>query len=228
MSASSDRCAHFRDHADDLALGGPDGRLRGELLAHAAVCSACQSHLDELTLVTDRLLLLAPSMEPPPGFEGRVLDRLATARGDGPDALSQRQRTRRLRAVAAAAVLLVAVVAGGALGRWTRSSTQTVRAVRSGEIVRADGSVAGRIRLVDKPRPMALVTIDQPRPFSFEVHCSLVGPDWKSVDVGSWSYSDIEHGVWAVGIESSLLDAVHMNVLDANGSILATATLTAT
>lgn len=219
-------CARFRDHADDLALGGPDGRLRDELLAHAAACSACQSHLDELTLVTDRLLLLAPSMEPPPGFEGRVLDRLATARGDGPDALWQRRRARQLRALAAVATLLVAVLAGGAFGRWSASHSPELNVVRSGEIVRSDGSVAGRIRLVDSPRPMALVTIDQPRPSTFEVTCDLVGPDWKSVSVGSWTFSDVEQGAWAVGIDASLLNAVRMNVLDPNGSILASAILT--
>lgn len=220
-------CARFRDHADDVALGGPDGSLRDELLAHAAACPACQAHLNQLTLVTDRLLLLAPSMEPPPGFEARVLDRLATARGDGPDAVWQRRRQRQVRALAAVAVLLVAVLAGGALGRWVGSSEPELRVVRAGEIVRADGSVAGRIRLVDKPRPMALVTIDQPRPSTFEVRCDLVGPDWTSVEVGSWSFSDVEKGAWAVGIDASLLNAVRMNVLDPNGSILATATLDA-
>lgn len=218
-------CVRFRDHADELALGTADGALRDELTAHAGACPACQAHLNQLALVSDRLLLLAPSMEPPPGFEARVLDRLATARGDGPDALWQQRRRRQARALAAVAVLLVAVLAGGALGRYMGSTDPELRVVRSGEIVRADGSVAGLIRLVDKPRPMALVTIDQPRPSTFEVTCDLVGPDWKSVEVGSWSYSDVQKGAWAVGIDASLLNAVRMNVLDPNGSILATATL---
>ena len=220
-------CVRFRDHADELALGGPDGRVRHELLEHAAGCSACQAHLTELSLVADRLLLLAPVMEPPPGFEGRVLDRLATARGDGPDALWQRQRARRLRLLAVAAALILVALAGVTAGRLS-NHTPALRAVRSGQIIRADGSVAGTIRLVDRPRPMALITIDAPRKFEGRVTCSLVGPDWKSVAVGSWGYADVEHGAWAVGIDAANLDAVRMNVLDANGSILATANLTST
>lgn len=227
MSAAP-ACLRFRDHADELALGGPDGRLRHELLEHAAVCSGCQAHLAELSLVTDRLLLLAPVMEPPPGFEGRVLDRLATARGDGPDALWQRRRARRLRLLAVAAALVVVAVAGVTAGRVS-NRPPALRAVRSGQIIRlADGSVAGTVRLVDRPRPMALITIDAPRKFDIRVSCSLVGPDWKSVTVGSWTYDDVEHGAWAVGIDAAILNAVRMNVLDPSGSILASATLTAT
>lgn len=222
-------CVRFHEHADELALGGPDGRLRHELLEHAAACTSCQTHLTELSLVTDRLLLLAPDMEPPPGFEGRVLDRLATARGDGPDALRQRRRAHRVRLLAAAAVLVVAALAGLAVGRVSARRTPDVRAVRSGQITRlADGSVAGTIRLVDLPRPMALVTIDSPRPFGGSVTCALVGPDWTSVTVGSWTYDGVEHGAWAVGIDPALLKSVRMNVLDANGSVVATATLTGT
>ena len=226
MSALSPACAHFRDHADELALGGPDAPLRHELLDHAARCSACQSHLAELSLVADRLLLLAPPTEPPPGFEGRVLERLANARGDGADAVWQRQRTARLRALAAAAVLLVVAVAGVTAGRLSASHTPEVRAVRSGQIMRADGSVAGTIRLVDRPRPLALITIDAPRKFDVRVSCSLVTPDWNATTVGSWVYADIEHGAWTVGIDASLLTAVRMNILDPTGSILATAQIT--
>ena len=226
MSALAPACARFRDHADELALGGPDGPLRHDLLDHAARCSACQSHLSELSLVTDRLLLIAPATEPPPGFEGRVLDRLANVRGDGPDALTQRRRAARLRALTAVAVLVMVAVAGVTAGRLSAEHTPALRAVRSGQITRADGSVAGTIRLIDRPRPMALITIDAPRKFDVRVSCSLVKPDWTAVTVGSWVFTDIEQGAWAVGIDESLLTAVRMNVLDPNNSILASAQLT--
>ena len=74
-------CEHFRDLVEDLALGEIDDPERARLFAHAAGCPACQARLDELALLADRLLLAAPELEPPAGFEGRVLDHLATAAG---------------------------------------------------------------------------------------------------------------------------------------------------
>ena len=58
-------CARFVDQVEELALGGPDGPSRHDLLDHAARCPSCQARLSELSVVVDRLLLLAPSMEPP-------------------------------------------------------------------------------------------------------------------------------------------------------------------
>jgi hypothetical protein len=69
--------------AEDLALGAIDGSERAELFAHAAGCPACQARLDELALLTDRLLLAAPELEPPAGFEGRVLDHLSATAASG-------------------------------------------------------------------------------------------------------------------------------------------------
>ena len=56
-------CEQFRDVAEDLALGAIDDPERAELFAHAAGCPACQARLDELALLTDRLLLAAPELE---------------------------------------------------------------------------------------------------------------------------------------------------------------------
>jgi hypothetical protein len=226
MSPLAAACARFREFADALALGEVDGPLRHELLEHSSRCAACQAHLSQLTVVTDRLLLMAPSTEPPPGFEGRVLERLANARGDGPAAEAERRRRTRLRGLLAAAVLLTVAVVGATAGRLSAEHTPELRAISQGRIIRADGSVAGMVRVVDRPRPMVLITIDAPRKSDIRVTCSLVKLDWTSVPIGSWVYGDIEHGAWAAGIDASLLGAIRMNVLDPNGGILATAELT--
>jgi hypothetical protein len=129
-----------------------------------------------------------------------------------------------VRVLAAAAVLLVAALGAGVLGRATARAD--MHTARTAEIVRGDGQVAGHIRLISKPRPMVLVTIDAPRHFDGRVRCSLVGPDWRSVEIGTWSADDVAGGAWAVGIDAAQLNSVRMNVLDANGGILATADLT--
>jgi hypothetical protein len=54
-----------------LGLGG-----RGEagLVGHIAICVTCAAHLEGLAAVAGALSLLAPEADPPPGFEGHVLE----------------------------------------------------------------------------------------------------------------------------------------------------------
>jgi hypothetical protein len=44
--------------------------------------------------------------------------------------------------------------------------------------------------------------------------------------VGSWDYGDVRGGVWATGIDRSLTGAVLMRIVDRQGTVMATATLT--
>ena len=152
--------------------------------------------------------------------------------------------------VAAAAVALVAL-AGGLLlgspaGMRTASAPQaapssstsppaggaqagagelTVEATSSGPILRADGTRSGTAMLVEQPRPLVLVTIDNPRPSANRVSCELVLADGTATTVGTWGYSDVAGGAWAAGIDPALLGAVRMNVRDAAGNVVASAAL---
>lgn len=136
-------CDELREAAPELALGGIDDPERARLFAHAAGCPACQARLDELALLVDQLLVAAPELEPPAGFEGRVLDHLATAAAGGgpggPGATPARpggastapstapstppstvaigaRRSRRRRLLAVAAVVVLLALLGGAVG----------------------------------------------------------------------------------------------------------------
>ena len=98
-------CAATRDAAPELALGILDGAERAEVLVHLQSCPRCQRYVSELASVADGLARLAPEVEPPPGFAGRVQ---AELRGS-------RRRTRRrwtagVAAVAVAAAVVAAVV----------------------------------------------------------------------------------------------------------------------
>jgi hypothetical protein len=100
------RCDEARELAPELALGIAVGEERAEGLRHVAGCPACRTALRELSDVADELLLLAPSREPAPGFESRVLAELgAPAR--------PRRRGRRLAMRLAAPV--AAALAGAAI-----------------------------------------------------------------------------------------------------------------
>ena len=190
-------CADFDASVDELAVGAVSEPLRSDLLAHAASCPSCDARLRELVAVADRLLLLAPSAEPPPGVETRVLA-----------ALGRRRRHFPLPAVAA---LLVLVLAGAALV-LVRADDGDAR--RSAPIVAAGGDVVGEVVLVPEPRPHVLVTVDDPRPGPGVRSCELVLADGERVVVGSWSYDEIDTGVWAVAVDDRLLGAVSMRITD--------------
>lgn len=100
-------CEHTRDLAAELALGIADGEQRAAALRHLAQCAECRRAVDELSQVTDDLLMLAPQHEPPPGFESAVLARVQ------PPAASLRitRRTRRVLAPLAAAAVAAAAAA---------------------------------------------------------------------------------------------------------------------
>jgi hypothetical protein len=105
-------CAQVRELAPELALGIAEGDERGAALRHLGGCADCRRLVSELSTVGDELLLLAPDREPPPGFESRVLDRLAEP--PTPRTLLPLAGRWRLAAVAAALVL-VAALGGGSV-----------------------------------------------------------------------------------------------------------------
>ena len=212
-------CEDLDERVEQLALGEEVEPARSRLLAHVASCGDCRSRLDAVLGLTDSLLALAPAHEPPPGFETRVLERLGIAQGQAPS-----HRRGRWVAVAAAVAILAAAVGGVALGR-RGDGGMVESSVRTGEIVRADGSHVGSIRLIDGAQPYALVMIEHPSPGIGSVACRLELPDGRMVVVGSWGYDEVKAGVWAVGLPAGLLTAVAMQVVDQSGKVLATATL---
>ncbi|HEX4218341.1 MAG TPA: hypothetical protein VHZ02_08235 [Acidimicrobiales bacterium] len=67
---------HYVAELPDLAIGVLDGRERAVVLDHVADCASCTAELEQLTAVVDSLVHLAAEVEPPVGFETRVLSRL--------------------------------------------------------------------------------------------------------------------------------------------------------
>jgi hypothetical protein len=100
-------CDRTSELAAELALGILDGEQRAQALRHLAECPECRRAVEELTAVTDELLMLAPEREPPVGFESRVLARLQPP----PAATRPRWRRRLLAPVAAAATAAAIAVA---------------------------------------------------------------------------------------------------------------------
>ena len=203
-------CEEFDAHVDELALGQLDEPLRSQLLAHTVECPHCYSLLDSLGTVADRLLLAAPQVEPPAGFENRALARLDTA------TVGSTRRARGLRWVAAGAVASV-IAAGALVAVRVDDRPKEVTAA----IVTA-GTEVGSVQLIAEPTPHVLVVIDTPRPGPGIRACELQRPDGTWETVGWWDAADIASGVWAVGIDPALLDATAMRIT-ADDDVLATA-----
>jgi len=127
------RCADVRENAAEVALGALPGDERARFLAHLAGCPACEALVAELSLAADSLLQLAPEIDPPAGFEGRVLDAITSA-APAPVPL----RRRRVWLAVAAAAAAVALLGGTALGLSQRGADHYPAALgtlRSGSLV---------------------------------------------------------------------------------------------
>jgi hypothetical protein len=104
-------CAALRDVAAELALDVLDADERAVALAHLEACPACRREVASLTDAAEELLVLAPGVEPSPGFERTVLDRLASETAAATERFTPRaSRRRRVRRVVMSAAALAAVV----------------------------------------------------------------------------------------------------------------------
>ncbi|HWC33152.1 MAG TPA: zf-HC2 domain-containing protein, partial [Actinomycetota bacterium] len=89
----------------EVALGVASGDDRAAVLEHVMGCADCRRDLEKLSETADALLLLGPEMQPPAGFESRVVGRL------GPTAARSPGRTRWRRALQLAAAAIIGAVA---------------------------------------------------------------------------------------------------------------------
>ena len=76
--------SHERFEADlaELAAGVLDTREEAELFSHLVSCSSCATEFEQLASAAKSLLLLVLEIEPPDGFESRLLDRLESCSSD--------------------------------------------------------------------------------------------------------------------------------------------------
>ena len=142
---STDSCAQLRDVAPELALGVLGGAERAEAIMHVNGCARCQALVNELTEAADALPLLAPEIEPPFGFEQRVLSSGRARR---------RRSVRRTIAAVAVAAAFAAIL-----------SITIVRVIESGSDVTSVTATAAAkpiaVRMVsasDLPAGWAYVT----------------------------------------------------------------------
>lgn len=199
-------CEELRAVAVDVALDDLTGAERAAALTHLAGCTECRALVTDLAAVADSLLLLAPSVEPPSGFESRVVGRLDVA---------PVRRRRPWTAVAVAAAALVGVVAGVALSRADGSSLPVAAELRT-----SSGASAGNVLLADDPDRMTCVFEDERFGGRYDVEVVLA--DGSVTDVGSFS-ADGSPWTWTVSLPVDAADVREVRVRDGDGVVRVTA-----
>ena len=234
-------CAVVRESQAELALGVIEGRERAEVLAHLEHCAACRQDLAALSAVADRLVELTPSVEPPAGFETRVLARLSAAaraeepaapRGPAPPA-AVRGRTARAgrrtwplpkpaRWVAAAALAAVIGAGGWVVGHEASapSAAQAAGHEKAAPFVAGDRTV-GQVVAYGGPKPWVSMSVDE-NLGDRTVKCQLVERNGTISTVGTFQLSD-GYGYWgaAIGVPPSSIARVQL--VDAAGATVAAA-----
>lgn len=221
-------CAEVHDLAAELALGGVAGSERAAALAHLARCDACRTLVDQLARAADNLLLLTPAVEPPPGFESRVLARIAAA-----EPVPLRPSRRRLW-LGVAAVALVAAMSGvgvAELGHQDPGRQVTVTAPIAAVRTALAQDPAGRWTcqaVVYGSRPTRMVvSLDRTDGLSagFTVEAVRAGsPD--TIPVGSFTISE-GHGSLATTVDLTADQVQGIRVLDQTGKVRYEATFSA-
>jgi hypothetical protein len=228
-------CRELHDVAAELALGVLTGRERAQAIAHLDHCEACRENVRQLTMTGEGLLGLLPAMEPPVGFETRVLDRIglpsvpdappapvppAPAPVPVPAPRRQFGRTRRMLAVAAAvAGIIVGGLGGWALHNGTSSPTPT--ALDSAGLVSVSHQAVGKIYLY-RGHPQWLYMSVSMGSGNEMVLCQVESRSGQISTVGSFRLTS-GYGYWgspAPGNPGSLKGA---RLVTPNGKVLATA-----
>jgi hypothetical protein len=222
-------CTWTLDLAPELALGVLTGPERSETLEHLSTCAPCRTTVAGYTEVVDALTLVAPEVEPPAGFEERVLRKL----GPGEDQPWWRRREGRRRAFA----LLVAATAAAILSIATlqivnaardpnRDVIATGRAptVRAAALMSGTGLSEGRFYATLGTPSVAFVVVQSKLPdgnYDVEIVRSSGAPE----RVGSVPLVN-GAGSWAGPVDAGLGNGAVLRIVNPDGDEVARGQLT--
>lgn len=221
-------CASARELLPDLALGTLSGDERARVLDHVGECAACATEAAELSAVVDEVVVhLSPRIDPPAGFESRVLARLAPA----PPATPWWRRPMSL--VAAVALVLAGTMTGlyVARGGTTALNAEYVHSLQAlgGKELRAaalsaHGHAWGQAFVYEGKRSWVFVSMSWDVPDG-EYRVVLDRSDGPSDTVGSLHLVDGEGSTGTTVGDTRTVTAVR--VVDASGRTLCRAVLPA-
>ena len=216
-------CADLIDIAPELAAGSLSGEDRAAAIAHLARCPSCQQEVNALATITDRLLLLSPAVEPPVGFEQRVLAALPADPSPAPRARHRRHRrhvSQRVAVMLAAAVVLV--LATGAGGLLFDIAASREPAADAAEMRTPTGVVVGEVYLHDGSPSWIAMELpgwteqaeDYDERDSYAVHVAT-----NSGRVTTYPLALSDEATWSVALDIDLETITTVTVMDPDGDV---------
>lgn len=210
-------CAAIRDRAEELALGILDGAERAEVLRHVNGCASCLAAVQELAEVADALPHLAPEVEPPPGFERRVL---TVMRGD-------HTRIRRRRAMALAATAAAAAILAVAVVRIVDANRveqrQAAPALSTVAMKGGGGLTVGRVTISQGAPAQIAVAVDYAVPEG--IYALELRPDRGAVTrLGTMTVTS-GSGEWTGPVDLARDRGAVLAMVDASGAVVCEAEL---
>ena len=180
----------FRADLAEHALGILDGRARAELVTHVEACEECTAEMAELTGTVDALLHVAAGVEPPVGFESRVIERIRSSR---PAVIGPRRRA--VLAAVAAGVVLLAIGVGWSIDHvaTSRPPAQAVGKMEQRTLA-ASGLDVGLVYAYTGNPSWMFVTVDAPTA-PVLVRCVVVTTSGRHDFVGTFALAGGK-GAW--------------------------------
>jgi len=224
-------CAAVNDDLGELALGTLTGRARVAALAHLESCARCSAEVDELSAAADELLHLAPSAEPPLGFEAGVFERLGLR--DKPRrwrpafTWSFGLRPKVAAAIGACAVALAfglgALVGHNTGGGDYYSSAPIAHAAVTEAALHTGDHTVGRVMVYAGNPTWLFMFMDDPS-WQGTLRCEVVMDQGPTVMLGHFWLSDGK-GAWAASVPQPAGRLAEARIVNDKGQVLAEADL---
>jgi hypothetical protein len=217
----STQCELFQDELAEMSLGILSGRQRAEVLGHVGSCPRCAAHLEGLSVAADTVLLLAPEIEAPLGFELRLAERLQETPAAHPP-----RRFRRGPALCAAAAVTIALGFGlGALAasQAGHANHQPAVANLTTANLTSHGHVVGQVMISAGSPAWMFMTIDAGA-WPGEVTCDLTTAGGTVQRIGTFKLSGA-YGAWGAALPSPAGTVRSARLIAPDGTVLASAKL---
>jgi Putative zinc-finger len=231
-------CDDVEGLVDELALDTLPGDVRALALEHLAGCPSCRTSVEQLSAIADAVLLVAPMVEPPPGFDLRVQNAIHESRGRRPSAgrrSTRRPRVVRMTAAAAAVAAIVALAGAGVLKVESGGRRQHLEPaasalagndseLRTAKLIGIDGSQLGDVSIYAGSPAWLFMRVDRAR-LTTTYRCVLDLAGGQTVALGDLWVANGK-GAWGQHVDLRGQQVRDARLINATGHTVATATFT--